>query len=323
MNIIIGNNSVILRNILGEVLEEAGHNIMCLTSDGKEIVDVAKTCNVDLIILGENISHISEKEIIETLDKESPVAIVILSNNPNLSYGINHKVLPKPEMDKMGDNSYQEELSRQLESITQNFKSRSEMMEKATPTKIEHIVIGSSTGGPKALKAVLDLFPGNFPIPISIVQHMEEGHEEGLATWLNKTCKLNVRMAVDGDVPKPGEVIMAEQGKHLSVKNKRFCYTDEDKVEFQKPAVDVLFATAAKCYQRTLLGVLLTGMGRDGAKGCKEIITYGGETVVQNEETCTVYGMPKAAVDLNAASKVLPLQEITDYILTSVKERNK
>ncbi|MBN2618805.1 MAG: hypothetical protein JXR64_10900 [Spirochaetales bacterium] len=323
MNIIIGNNSVILRNMLSEILTEAGNDIICLTSDGEEIIRIAKTCDTDLVILGENLSHASEKDIILSLQKDTHIPIVVMGGSETLGEAVPDKIIPKPQMDKLSDKNYHNELIKELVSTAEKHEKTRKVHQKISKSKIEHIVIGSSTGGPNALKKVLDELPEDFSIPISIVQHMEEGHEEGLATWLNKSCKLKVRMARDKDTPLPGEIIMGEQGKHLSVRNKVFYYTDEDKVEFQKPAVDVLFTTAAKSYKENLLGVLLTGMGRDGAKGCVEILKHGGKTIVQDEATSTVFGMPKAAIELGAASVILPLDKIAEYLISVTQKEIK
>ena len=116
-----------------------------------------------------------------------------------------------------------------------------------------------------------------------------------------------------------GEVILGIQNKHLTVESGRFHLSDGEKINFQKPAIDLQFSTAAKYFGDNLIGVLLTGMGSDGAKGCLEIINNGGFTIVQDEETSAVYGMPKAAVELGAASIVLPLDKIAGYILSTVK----
>lgn len=317
MNIIIGNNSAILRNILSDMLKENGFNILASTSNGDEIFEIVQTMNVDAIILGDNISGMSEKELIEKI--KTPV--IILSDNPKVKDLPVSKILPKPQIDMVESSDFKNSLFTQLNRHQKNSKQSNNLISRVSvkPTKVEHIVIGSSTGGPNALKEILKEIPADFPIPISIVQHLEQGHEENLASWLDKFCKLHVRVAKDGDIPQKGEVIMGVQGRHLSLVNKMFKFTDEAQLHFQKPAVDILFSTAANSFKSNLVGILLTGMGRDGGNGCLDIVRNGGFTIVQDEKTSTVYGMPKAAVELNAASVVLPLNEIANYLIEMVR----
>ncbi len=146
------------------------------------------------------------------------------------------------------------------------------------------------------------------------MQHLEKNFEQGYADWLNRACKLHVRLAIPDDKPMAGEVIVPPVGVHLVCENKMLQYDDGPTVLNQKPSVDRLFQTAAASYRQNVLGVQLTGMGKDGAIGCKSIIAEGGFTIVQDEESSVVFGMPKAAIDIAAASVVLPYDEIAGYL---------
>lgn len=315
MKTVIANNSVILRNIISDMLTEAGHDIVECISSGKRVVELAENHEVDLILLGENLSEINESEVVKSIGNLVPI-LVVGSNKELLKLGA-VDIIDKPQMDQVHDKEYILHFISVINKCTTGklLKRKSSNSSK----KISHIVIGSSTGGPNALRDVLGGLPADFPVPISIVQHLEKGHEEGLANWLNDSCKLNVRVAVDNDRPKPGEVIMGVQGTHLTVSGGLYHFTDEERVNFQKPAIDLQFTSAAKYYKGQLLGVLLTGMGADGANGCLDILNSGGETVVQDEHSSTVYGMPKAAAELGAATVILPLKDIADYIISAVK----
>jgi chemotaxis response regulator CheB len=177
------------------------------------------------------------------------------------------------------------------------------------------VVIGASTGGPAAVRRVLEKLPASFPCPIALVQHIDTGYENGFAEWLNGTTALSVRLAKDGDAPRPGEVIVAPTEKHLVCRSRHFFLDDGPKVFSQKPAVDRLFTTAAEEFGREVVGVLLTGIGTDGGLGCQQIRLRGGLTLVQDEASSTVWGMPKAAFQLGAASRVLPLDEIGPQLI--------
>ena len=186
---------------------------------------------------------------------------------------------------------------------------------------IRLVVLGASTGGPAATKKVLEGLPETFPCPIALVQHIDSGYEAGYADWLNENTPLRVRLARDDDFPQPGEVIVAPTGSHLVYQSHRFVLDDGPKIFSQKPAVDRLFTSAAPVLGSGLVGVLLTGIGLDGAQGCRTIVDSGGWTLVQDEATSTVWGMPKAAWERGAASQVLPLEDIGPQLLSLVLAR--
>jgi chemotaxis response regulator CheB len=179
-------------------------------------------------------------------------------------------------------------------------------------TEVPLVVIGASAGGPSALAEVLRTLPRDFPSPIVIVQHVDEQFAISLAGWLKQQSALPVRVACEGDVPTPGEVLMAGKGEHLILTSpRRLGYTSEPKEAFYSPSVDVFFESVVRRWPGPVIGVLLTGMGRDGAKGLKQLREAGFHTIAQNQASCAVYGMPKAAVDLGAAVEILPLTEIS------------
>ena len=173
------------------------------------------------------------------------------------------------------------------------------------------IVIGASAGGPAALAEILGSLPKDFPSPIVVVQHVDEQFAPSLVNWLKQQCALPMRGACSGDIPVPGEVLMAIKDEHLAFASaQRLIYTSEPKEIFYRPSVDVFFESVARNWRGEAIGVLLTGMGRDGAKGLKALRNAGFHTIAQNKESCAVYGMPKAAIESEAAVEVLPLNAI-------------
>ncbi len=173
------------------------------------------------------------------------------------------------------------------------------------------VAIGSSAGGPAALAEVLRTLPRDFPGAIVIVQHLDEQFAAGLADWLGRQVALPVRIAREGEPPAPGEVLMAGRGEHLALTAEQtLTYTTLPRETPYRPSVDVFFSSVAAHWRATALGVILTGMGRDGAAGLKKIRDAGFHTLAQDQASCAVYGMPKAAAALGAAAQVLPLTQI-------------
>lgn len=179
------------------------------------------------------------------------------------------------------------------------------------------VAIGTSTGGTQALEAVLTQLPRVSP-GIVIVQHMPEKFTAAFAARLNNLCAIEVKEAVSGDRVIPGRALIAPGGKHMSVKLSGAQYLvevqDGPLVNRHRPSVDVLFRSVAKWAGKNALGIIMTGMGDDGARGLKEMFNAGAQTAGQDEKTCVVYGMPKEAVKLGAVQQELPLQSIAGLI---------
>ncbi len=173
------------------------------------------------------------------------------------------------------------------------------------------VAIGASAGGPMALKRVLSGLPRDFDAAIIIVQHVDEGFAPGMADWLSRESPVPVRVAKEGDRPVAGTALLAGTNDHLTFKAaNRLGYTAEPRDEPYRPSVDVFFESVAAMWPGDAVGVLLTGMGRDGAKGLKTLRNKGHYTIAQDEATSAVYGMPKAAATLGAAVDILPLERI-------------
>lgn len=180
------------------------------------------------------------------------------------------------------------------------------------------LAIGASTGGTEALTTVLKQMPADCP-PILIVQHMPAHFTEAFANRMNQLCDIEVREAKNGDELKPGLALIAPGNYHMLLKNmlgkRSVVVKDGPKVHHQRPAVDVLFQSICKAQSKNIAAAILTGMGKDGAVGLLKLKELGNKTVAQNEATSVVYGMPKEAVKLGAADKVLPLDQITNQLL--------
>jgi two-component system, chemotaxis family, protein-glutamate methylesterase/glutaminase len=186
------------------------------------------------------------------------------------------------------------------------------------------LAIGASTGGTIALEAILRVLPPDTPGTV-ITQHMPQYVTKSFADRLNSLCSMNVHEAVDGDSVVPGVALIAPGNSHLVLRRDGARYYVQVKggphVNRHRPSVDVMFHSVAQAAGRNAVGVILTGMGGDGAKGLLEMKEAGASTIAQNEESCVVFGMPKVAIDLGAADRVLHLKDIPQQILNHFKER--
>ncbi|KAB2879589.1 chemotaxis-specific protein-glutamate methyltransferase CheB [bacterium] len=177
----------------------------------------------------------------------------------------------------------------------------------------EVVAIASSTGGPSALLKILKNLPDTFQIPIVIVQHICEGFGQGFVDWLNKECNLTVKTAERGEVLTQGNIYVAPDGFHLLIDPGKVVRLSKSMpINGLRPCATLMMETAAKVYGGATIGVILTGMGRDGADGMKAIKDAGGLTIAQSPETCVVFGMPKEAIELGVVDKILPIERIAN-----------
>jgi len=179
------------------------------------------------------------------------------------------------------------------------------------------ILIGSSTGGPAALEKILTRLPAQFPAPVLVVQHIAPGFVSGLAEWLNQGAQLNVKVAEAGEKPAAGTVLFAPDGFHTVIDSAGRVSLDDGPAERgHKPAIDRLFATAARAWGARCVGVLLTGMGTDGVMGLGEIKRAGGSALAQDEGSAVIYGMPREAVAAGVVDKEMAVEALPAEIIS-------
>lgn len=181
------------------------------------------------------------------------------------------------------------------------------------------VVVGASAGGPAAVERLLRGIPEDFAPPVVICQHMAAGFTRGWAEHLDGVCPLRVREAADREALRPGDVLVAPIGRHARFDRfrdgRRLRLVPDFADSLHVPSVDFLMSSAADCYGSLAVGVLLTGMGSDGALGMLALRRAGGYTIAQDESTCVAYGMPGSAVELGAVAEILPLERILDRVL--------
>ncbi|HYD41675.1 MAG TPA: chemotaxis-specific protein-glutamate methyltransferase CheB [Anaeromyxobacter sp.] len=323
VRVLVADDSELFRELLSRVVEEDGAlELVALARDGEDAAQLARKLRPDVITMDLEMPDADGYAGIARIMAETPTPILVLTANPSQAAGF--KALSLGALDiveKPRCESDLEEYGHLLRSRlrllagVKVIRHPRGLREKraAAPKRAERpelVVVGASLGGPRALSTILRRLPATFPVPIAVVQHIADGFTEGLAGWLDQECALTVAEAADGEALRRGRVVLAPSGRHLVVEHGRVRLWDGAPVETFKPSVTPLFVSAARAYGSRACGVLLTGMGRDGAEGLKVIRDEGGTTLVQDEATSAVFGMPRAAIDLGAAERVLPLDDI-------------
>jgi two-component system chemotaxis response regulator CheB len=269
-------------------------------------------------------------EFLKKLMPQYPIPVVVVSAvSDNVFEALNAGAVDfvtKPDMRNGGVSTLINELILKIK-IAANAKvgeSRNNFIENNTIDKSsvnstnKILAIGSSTGGTEALYSILEKMPSNIPGTV-IVQHMPPGFTKAFAERINKNTGLNVSEARDGEAVKPNSVYVAPGGYHMMVVNGKIKLDLSPTLHGVRPAVDKLFNTASEFYKGNLLACILTGMGKDGAEGIKNIKSRGGFVIAQDEYTSTVYGMPKAAFETGCVDIVLPENKIAGEITKAVK----
>jgi two-component system, chemotaxis family, protein-glutamate methylesterase/glutaminase len=193
------------------------------------------------------------------------------------------------------------------------------------PTRV--VAIGVSTGGPQALQYVLPQLPKDFPGSILIVQHMPEGFTDMFSRRLDEICAIRVKEAQSGDLLLPGRALVCPGSRHLKAKRLPLgdvaVLSDEPRVNGHRPSVDVLFNSVAEEFRNKAIALLMTGMGEDGAQGMNHVKSAGGMTIAQSEDSCVVFGMPKAAIERGYAVRVVGLEAIANTLLAQCMPERK
>jgi len=338
IKVLIVDDSLTIRKKIAEIL--AGDPELAIVgeaADGKVAIDLLKVVSPDLIIMDLVMPVMDGQEATEIIMASHPLPILIHSSSVNR--GEDYKTmdaLSAGALDFLEKNSenWEEKLlfcikrAARIKVITHlNIKKRivksTDFFSKNVPLtdKYNFLVIGASTGGPKVVLDILSGLPSDFPIPVVVVIHMTGSFRNSLCAWLNNNTRLDVTIPGDGEtfMDKFGAVFMAPPGQHLIVKNGCFRLLSSPMVNFCCPSIDVLFESVAKSREIKAMGVLLTGMGKDGAAGLKAIRNSGGYTIAQDEASSIVFGMPKEAIDIGGATRVLPASMISEEIINRLR----
>jgi two-component system chemotaxis response regulator CheB len=323
VRVLVADDSELFRELLSRVVEEDGVlELAGLARDGEEAARLTREQRPDVITMDLEMPEADGYAGIARIMAETPTPILVLTATPSQAAGFKALSLgaldilekPREDVDLEEYGHLLRSRLRLLAGVKVIRHPRGLRERRAGPSKRAQrpdvVVIGASLGGPRALSAILRKLPARFSVPIAVVQHIADGFTAGLASWLDQECALKVAEGVDGEPLRPGRVVLAPSGRHLVIEGGRVRLWDGPQVDTFRPSVTPLFASAARHYGSRACGVLLTGMGRDGAEGLKAIHDEGGTTLVQDEATSAVFGMPRAAIELGAADRVLPLDDI-------------
>ncbi|MEI6379687.1 MAG: chemotaxis-specific protein-glutamate methyltransferase CheB [Cyanobacteriota bacterium ELA615] len=312
MRIAIADNLATVKTLREMIPSE--HEIAWIAHNGEQAVSRSLEDRPDLILMGLRISVLDGVQATRLIMLHSPCPIVLVTitseeNTAKIFEAIGYGALDSVNI--AADNSQQSLL--QKISTVGKLRGIKKGLKKTINAPL--VVFGASTGGPQALSIILSHLSANFPSPIVIIQHIDQQFSFGLAQWLDQQTSLKVRTAKEGDRLCAGEALVAATNDHLYLThNLTLSYTENPVNYAYRPSVDVFFESLAKNWSRPGIAVLLTGMGKDGAQGLKLLRLKGWHTIAQNQTTSAVYGMPKVAVELNAAREILPLEQIATSI---------
>jgi len=354
VKVLVVDDSFLMRRLISRLLEEDKDiKVIGTAADGLEAIEQIKLLKPDVVSLDVEMPKLDGISTLRRVMRECPVPVVMLSAHTHEGARATMEALSAGAVDFVPKPGKSAELPVMVADLKTKLKVAARVslrrvarptahppVPKATPApiptskteavpvrhqpycnKIDLVVIGCSTGGPAALQQIIPYLPADLPAGVVIVQHIPVGFSKSMAEHLDKKSAISVRHAEEGDEIKPGRVLVSPAGYDLSFKpmgNGATVILSNHGHPLPpggfRPSVDWVMKSAAEVYGCRAMGVLLTGMGRDGAQGMLAIKGQGGPTIAEHESTCVVYGMPKAAVDLGAAQKIVPLQQIAREI---------
>ncbi len=329
--VLVADDSDLFREVLSRVITaDPAFEVVASAADGNEAARMAQALKPDVITMDINMPDADGFSGIARIMAETPTPILVLTATPEETVGFRALSLgaldilekPRAEVDLDDYGATLRSRLRLLAGVRVIRHLRGLRTQRPAPARpiarSDVVVVGASLGGPRALAALLRALPAGFGAPMLVVQHIADGFSEGLASWLDQESGLSVRTARGGEELQPGLVLLAPTGRHLVVDQGRARLSDAPPVDSFKPSVTPLFLSAAEAYGPRACGVILTGMGRDGAEGLKAIKQAGGSTIAQDEASSAVFGMPRAAIETGAVDRVLPLEEIPRMLLELV-----
>lgn len=320
-----------IRRIL---LENSSHDVIWEVYNGNEAVEMCLKDKPDLILIDVDIQGIGGVETTKRIMESTPCAVLMVGSPAEgntskvfLAMGFGAlDVVDRPVRVGNGQLSGEEKLLGKIKTIAKligkkssnSYKCDNNGFEVCASKKVAPlIVIGASTGGPSALASILSSLPAELNAAIVIIQHVDAQFAPNFKVWLNDITPLKVKLADEGGQPEIGTVLIAGTNDHLVIKaNLTLGYTAEPANYPFRPSVDVFFRSASKFWPEKAVAILLTGMGRDGAKGLLELRNLGWYTIAQAEKGCSLFGMPKEAAKIGAAVDVLQLEEIVSKLIS-------
>lgn len=349
IKVLIVDDSAFMRNALRNMLSaDPEINVIGTARDGVEAVEKTAQLKPDVITMDVEMPRMDGIDALRLIMDKTPTPVIMVSSLTTEGAGVTLDALDSGAVDFIPKNlselsinivKIKEMLIDKVKNIARSrVTRRPRSIEAAHPApivprsmpafatgerRVSVVAIGTSTGGPRAIQEIIPHLPKDFPVPIIIVQHMPPNFTKPFADRLNELSRLTVKEAEEGEPLKPGVALVAPGRGHMRVNRLRgienVVNISENREEFiYRPSVDYLMQSVAQFFPGRALGVILTGMGSDGVKGMSAMKQTGSRIFAQNEETCVVYGMPRAVVDAGIADKVLPIEEMAGEIVNAV-----
>lgn len=339
IRILLVDDSAFARKTVREVLESEAIEVVGTARDGVEALEQVVTLNPDMVISDLVMPKMDGVEFVRRQMALRPLPILILSSAaqeaPEVLEALDLgaiDVVRKPTA--LATDNLREVRAQLLDKVLEAMRVPMHVLvppaavgeklsvpsRKRGGTKFDLVVLGISTGGPQALRRIMPLLPKDFPVPFLIVLHMPVGYTALYAEKLGETCAIQVKEAAEGDVLRPGLVLIAQAGRHLTVQRgtgdlvtAHLSFHPMDKLH--RPSVDVLFRSAAETYGARTLAVVMTGMGDDGKEGAAWIKAQGGTVITEAENSCVIYGMPRAVDEAGLSDQSVALDQMPLAIL--------
>jgi len=329
IRVLVVDDSALMRKVIPQMLAaDSSIEVVGTAMDGSFCLKKIEELKPNVVTLDLEMPGMNGIEALKEIMRRQPLPVIVFSSHSTEGASVTMKALglgafdfvPKPKDAAAHMAETARELIAKVKAASEcklkprmlsGLPPRPETLplSAAAPNKV--VAIGVSTGGPQALEFVLSQLPGDFPGAIAVVQHMPEGFTDMFARRLDEVCPLRVKEAQSGDALQAGRVLICPGNRHMKVKRLSqgtiVALTDEPRVNGHRPSADVLLRSVAEQFKGQAVGILMTGMGDDGAEGLGAIKKEGGMTIAQNEESCVVYGMPKAAIERGYATRVVGL----------------
>lgn len=354
LNIAIVNDTAIAVEALRRAIAlTSEYELLWVAHTGTEAVQRCAIQRPDLILMDLNMPALNGAEATRQIMQNSPCAILIVTasithNTTQVFEAMGHGALDvvttpaigtgEPEAvqtllkkietvarlacSSRGARQNESKLNRPRLNVSRLNASNLNSPEKESQGLPKLIIIGTSTGGPNALQHILSQLPPVFSAAIVVIQHIDAQFAPGLVDWLNQSSQLPVRLARNGDRPQAGQVLMAGTNDHLMMRtNQTLRYIHEPTNSPHRPSVDVFFQSVARHWPQPGIGLLLTGMGKDGACGMSLLKSAQWHTVAESAESCVVFGMPKVAIEQGAAAQILPLSQMASHLTKMIEPK--
>jgi two-component system chemotaxis response regulator CheB len=344
IRVLVVDDSMFMRRMISDLLsQDAELEVVGAARNGQEGLEMARQLKPDVITLDVEMPVMDGVTMLQKLMQEQPTPVLMLSSLTTEGAEVTLRCLELGAVDFVTkpSGSISMDIYKISSQIIEKVKAVARARIAVAPVSVRPVaavpppsplvgrptkdaplvVIGASTGGPRALHTVMSSLPAGLHAKILIVQHMPEGFTRSLAERLDRSSAFTVREAQGGETLQPGMAYLAQGGRHLKVeRGDKLVLTQDPPVHGVRPAVDVTLLSIAQNYQGAVVVAILTGMGSDGAAGLRALHAKGAYTIAEDESTCVVFGMPRAAIQTGCVKRVAPLHQIGEAITEGVKE---